>query len=99
MGFGSIKARLEKPKAPQQTCLGGCGKFAKPTKKSPIPLCRACRKIPKRKNKAMEAWRQIRSAENIESEAERATRRLPRKDAYTPMQGEKLVLKMMRGEW
>lgn len=83
----------------RQRCFGGCGAFAKPPRFGAIPICKRCAATRSRKLRAKEAWREHREALHVEQDAVRAEEKLGRKESYTPMQGEALILKMQRGEW
>jgi hypothetical protein len=49
--------------------------------------------------KAKVKWAKERTRRNVAREASAATKSLPRKNAYNPLVGEALILKMMRGQW
>ena len=82
-------------------CYAGCGEFAvlSTKNKHQVPICPTCRKEKAKCSKASYAW--FKEKKRIRDEAEMAsgTENLPQDDAYTPMEGEKLVLKMLRGQW
>ena len=84
--------------AEQPRCLG-CKVFVRPTKKAPVPICKRCRADRRTKERLMDKWALIRWYRNADAEAERETANLPREDAFIPLTGEALVLKMQRGEW
>jgi hypothetical protein len=79
-------------------CIGCEAQFAL-AKNMTRPICPACRKDPKMRSKALWKYEQKRLEERIDKQALKDTRNLPRKDAFTPVIGEAIILKMMRGEW
>ncbi len=100
-GFGGIrepkvKDLRERPTRPR--CCG-CHKQMTMRPGTVRPICARCMRVPSKRNKAIQAWENRRQRELIEKEARKATKNLPRKDTFTPLQGEALVLKMQRGEW
>ena len=75
-----------------------CGKFCKRNE----VMCKTCRQDPaKRETLAiLRAQERRRLYEEAVAEAEaEAVASLPASDAFTPLDGEAAILKMMRGEW
>jgi NAD-dependent SIR2 family protein deacetylase len=82
-------------------CYAGCGKFAvlSTKNKHQVPMCPKCRKDKLKCAKARYAWFDEKKRARDEAEMVSGTENLPQEEAYTPLKGEKLVLKMLRGEW
>lgn len=62
-------------------------------------ICEVCRRDPEKRGKA--EWQRSLNVmrDRIDREAERDTKNLPRRDAFTPMMGESIVNMMMRDDW
>lgn len=63
------------------------------------PICLACKRDPRKFQAAVYKYERFLDEQRMNAQAMTETRRLPRKDAYTPLMGEKLVERMMRGDW
>ena len=61
-------------------------------------ICEACKNDSVRRSRAEQMRRVDRMKAKIEAGAERETRRLKRQDSFTPLDGEAIVLKWIRGE-
>ncbi len=103
MGMGGIREpdMPKRRKDRRVPCLGGCGRRVtmKPPPVVMVPICSQCRAVKSVYNKAMFKWRAKKAMEKVNAEAAEATASLPQKPAFTPLQGEAMVLKMLRGEW
>jgi hypothetical protein len=77
----------------------GCSKqmSLKPTETRPI--CARCRRDPKKLHKAIVEWERRKERAMIVREADEATKNLKPGVAFNPLVGEKMILKMMRGDW
>lgn len=81
------------------TCLGCGGEFAQTRSNATIPICYSCKRDPDRRNKAIWKHRLNKMQQRVDEEALRDTANLKRSDSFTPLQAEKLIEKMQRGEW
>jgi len=80
-------------------CLG-CGKqFFQPRGNATIPVCFECKKNPDKKNRAVWKHRMNQMQKRIDDEAQRDTKNLRSGEAFTPIQAERIIEKMQRGEW
>lgn len=71
-----------------------CGNLALPRR----AICDDCRLDSRRRSRYEALHRLERQKLAIEAEAERATRHLKKKDAFTPLDGEAIVNRWLRGE-
>lgn len=83
---------------PKAKCLG-CDTEFYLQRGTSRPICLSCRSDPKRRSAAVWKHEMNRLQKRIDDEAENDTRNLPREDAYNPLVGNRLVEKMIRGEW
>ena len=100
MGFGgirepSVKDLRLRPKRPR--CCG-CKKQMTMRDNETRPICARCRRNPSRLNKAIVAWNRRQELATIRREAKEATKNLKPGKAFNPLLGEKMILKMLRGE-
>ena len=73
-----------------------CGR---PVRRYNAVICAVCWSDPEVRAKALYQRAKLNERERVDQVAEAETATLPRKDAFIPLVGEKLVAMMQRGEW
>lgn len=76
-----------------------CEAKFKAKSKGSRPICNNCRKVPAKLAKAVWIIAKQRMQERIDADAERDTRALKKGAAFTPLEGERIIELMKRGEW
>jgi ribosomal protein L37E len=76
-------------------CGGSC--FLHGNRKRAV--CATCNLDPQKRNRAYWMYEKMAMQSSIDRKAARETRRLPRKDSFNPLVGEKIIESMMRGDW
>jgi ribosomal protein L37E len=89
----------KKPKKAALVACLGCGESFLLHGNRKRAVCATCNLDPKKRNRAYWMYEKAAMQMSIDKKAAMETRRLPRKDAYNPLVGEKLVEAMMRGDW